>query len=140
MFSLLLTTALASPAPTLVPIPLNVPYFLAPHKLVSHAYCAQSMRKPLEKALTCVRAEETALGRKLLLNYGGCFSSRKVAGTNYWSQHAYGLAIDLNVPTPISRRVNLQHPALVGCFKKAGFYWGGDWANPDYMHFSLKDR
>ena len=30
-----------------------------------------------------------------LISYGGVFSCRKIAGTNYWSQHAWGNALDL---------------------------------------------
>jgi hypothetical protein len=35
------------------------------------------------------------VAREGLISYGGVFSCRKIAGTNYWSQHAWGNALDL---------------------------------------------
>jgi D-alanyl-D-alanine carboxypeptidase-like protein len=79
------------------------------------------------------------------------------AGTGSWSNHAYGLAIDLNPaenpyvgcgrtrdPTRAryldrSRlRKGMVTPAVVAAFRSVGWGWGGDWsgATKDYMHFS----
>jgi hypothetical protein len=33
--------------------------------------------------------------RAKLISYGAVFACRKIAGTNYWSQHAWGNALDL---------------------------------------------
>ena len=78
-------------------------------------------------------------------------------GTGTWSNHAYGLAIDLNPaenpyvgcgqtrdPTRAryldrSRlRKGMVTPAVVAAFRSIGWGWGGDWsgATKDYMHFS----
>ena len=75
----------------------------------------------------------------------------------HWSNHAYGLALDLNpVENPYvgcgmtrdktalsfvdrSRlRKGMVTPAVVAAFKAAGWGWGGDWtgSTKDYMHFS----
>ena len=78
-------------------------------------------------------------------------------GTGTWSNHAYGLAIDLNpAENPYvgcgqtrdatraryldrSRlRKGMVTPAVVAAFRSIGWGWGGDWtgATRDYMHFS----
>jgi hypothetical protein len=78
-----------------------------------------------------------------------------------WSNHAYGLAIDVNpVENPYvgcgrtrdrasarykdrSRiRKGMVTPAVVRAFKSIGWGWGGDWTGDtkDYMHFSVNGR
>jgi hypothetical protein len=91
------------------------------------------------------------------------FNCRGVDGTATWSQHAYGLAIDLNprlnpyitargeVLPPEARpyldrsRVEpgMIHPdgPAVRAFAAIGWTWGGAWAPPrDYHHFSATGR
>jgi D-alanyl-D-alanine carboxypeptidase-like protein len=79
------------------------------------------------------------------------------SGTGSWSNHAYGLAIDLNPaenpyvgcgqtrdPTRAryldrSRlRKGMVTPAVVAAFRSIGWGWGGAWtgSTKDYMHFS----
>jgi hypothetical protein len=85
---------------------------------------------------------------------GGTWSGR-------WSNHAYGLAIDVNpVENPYvgcgmtrdpnalryvdrSRlRKGMVTPAVVRAFRSIGWGWGGDWSGQtkDYMHFSHNGR
>jgi hypothetical protein len=88
------------------------------------------------------------------------FNCRDIAGTDTWSQHAYGLAVDINptqnpwvddhgkvvprVGSPYVDRTQelpgMIHPGdvVVTAFAEIGWRWGGDWSSPkDYMHFSL---
>lgn len=79
------------------------------------------------------------------------------SGPPTWSQHAFGLAIDVNpVENPYILEGDVLPPAgrefvdrrnvrpgmavrggeLVAAFADAGWSWGGVWANPDYQHFS----
>jgi hypothetical protein len=79
------------------------------------------------------------------------------SGTGTWSNHAYGLAVDLNPaenpyvgcgqtrdPTRAryldrSRlRKGMVTPAVIAAFRSIGWGWGGSWtgATKDYMHFS----
>jgi hypothetical protein len=89
------------------------------------------------------------------------YNCRPVAGTDVWSQHAYGLAIDLNpVQNPMLRGTSVT-PAgsgayldrsryLIGmvhaegaaqAFIRNGYFWGGQWHSlKDYMHFSPTNR
>jgi D-alanyl-D-alanine carboxypeptidase len=78
-----------------------------------------------------------------------------------WSNHAYGLAIDINPVenpyvgcgmsrdpkslryvdrTPIRR--GMVTPAVVQAFRSIGWGWGGEWGGEtkDYMHFSHNGR
>ena len=79
-------------------------------------------------------------------------------GTGTWSQHAYGLAVDINPvenpyvgcgqsrdPTARRYRDRSRHregmvtPRAIAAFGSAsGWGWGGAWAGntKDYMHFS----
>ena len=75
-----------------------------------------------------------------------------------WSNHAYGLAIDLNpVENPYTcggrafhpesepymdrsrLRKGMVTPEVVRAFRSIGWGWGGDWTGPtkDYTHFSV---
>jgi hypothetical protein len=79
------------------------------------------------------------------------------AGPPRWSAHAYGEAIDVNpVENPYIQGGRISPPAgaaftdrsgsrpgmagrdseLNAAFAAAGWYWGGEWASPDYQHFS----
>ena len=91
------------------------------------------------------------------------FECRKAApspcgsGTGRWSNHAYGLAVDLNpienpytgcgrtrqrASIPYLNRLKLRPgmvtPAVVRAFRSIGWGWGGSWSGStkDYMHFS----
>jgi poly-gamma-glutamate synthesis protein (capsule biosynthesis protein) len=96
--------------------------------------------------------------RSLRANNTSAFNCRFVAGTNRWSEHAYGRAIDLNpvqnpyvsngVASPPSgqKYVNRSRRAkgmirpggvVVRAFASVGWEWGGFWRSPkDYQHFS----
>ena len=92
------------------------------------------------------------------------FNCRRAVGsaTGAWSQHAYGLAIDVNpVENPyvlhgralppagrayldrdhLRRGMAVRGGVLVKAFESAGWKWGGRWAGaPDYQHFSVNGR
>ena len=91
-------------------------------------------------------------------NNTSCFNARKVKGSDEWSMHAYGLAIDINplynpyvgadgtiLPvmaeeytdrsTFFKMKIDDQDYAYK-VFTEHGFTWGGDWNNTkDYQHF-----
>ncbi|MEX2274724.1 MAG: M15 family metallopeptidase [Actinomycetota bacterium] len=98
--------------------------------------------------------------RSMAANNSCGFNGREIALTpGVWSQHASGLAIDLNpVQNPYVRRDGSVLPetghryldrtqqepgmiqpndAVVRAFSAIGWGWGGDWEpNKDYQHFS----
>ncbi len=96
----------------------------------------------------------------------GSFSCRQAvpspctggSGTGTWSNHAYGLAVDVDprenpyVGCGMSRDPNARRyldrsrlrkgmvtPAVVAAFRSIGWGWGGSWSGStkDYMHFSF---
>jgi hypothetical protein len=69
--------------------------------------------------------------------YGGCFVPRFIAGTTTLSNHAFGLAFDLNVPENQRGTVGQMDRQVVAIFEKWGFTWGGVWHYTDPMHFEL---
>jgi hypothetical protein len=88
------------------------------------------------------------------------FNCRRAVGsaTGAWSQHAYGLAIDVNpvenpyvlggralppageryiARTPYRPGMAVAGGVLVRAFASVGWSWGGAWrGSPDYQHFS----
>lgn len=69
--------------------------------------------------------------------YAGCYYPRFIAGSTQLSNHAFGLALDLNVPGNQRGTVGEMHRGVVEIFKRWGFGWGGDWQYTDPMHFEL---
>jgi hypothetical protein len=69
--------------------------------------------------------------------FGGCFQPRFIAGTHTLSYHAFGLAIDLNVPENQRGTRGRMNPQIVDIFERWGFGWGGRWRWTDPMHFEL---
>ena len=97
--------------------------------------------------------------RSMRADNTSAFNCRKVAGTDRWSEHAYGRAIDINpVENPyvagdgtVSPRKGAEYAdrsprrkgmiaaggATVRAFERAGWGWGGYWSSAkDYQHFS----
>ncbi len=95
-------------------------------------------------------------------NNTSAFNCRTVAGTDRWSEHAFGAAVDVNpVQNPYVRGQQVSPPAgaayldrsdirpgmavrpgvLVASFGEVGWGWGGDWeSSKDYQHFSASGR
>ncbi len=111
----------------------------------------------LRSVLEEIRQRDTSL-LKFLRNPGGSFVWRSVAGTKRRSAHSYGIAIDINVgysdywryhPSQASvtrstasistslYKNRIPH-AIVECFEKHGFIWGGKWEHFDSMHFEYR--
>ncbi len=101
--------------------------------------------------------------RSMAADNTSAFNCRYVSGTNRWSEHAYGRAIDVNpVENPyVGSDGYVSPPAgapyrdrsqrakgliqrngnVVQAFASIGWKWGGDWSWPkDYQHFSLTGR
>lgn len=96
--------------------------------------------------------------RSMLADNTSAFNCRLVPGTSVWSQHAYGLAVDINPfenpeiqdgavePSAAAAWADRSRtsPAMIKegdaawrAFHAIGWTWGGDWSTPkDYQHFS----
>ena len=84
--------------------------------------------------------------RALLVSNGG-FTWRRVAGEDYLSPHAFGIAIDISPGRATYWRWSPQRPhplqktypaAIVEAFERQGFVWGGKWHEYDLMHFEYR--
>lgn len=95
-------------------------------------------------------------------NATAAFVCRPTRGRTSWSQHAYGLAVDINpfqnpyvrddVLTPGLASTYLDRAdvrpgmvvpggGVIEAFADIGWEWGGTWGSPvDYMHFSATGR
>jgi hypothetical protein len=90
-------------------------------------------------------------------NGSGAFTCRPVRGGTSWSHHSFGTAVDINPFQNPFQRGDLVLPELasayldrtdvrpgmilpgdevVAAFAAIGWHWGGDWTEPDHMHFS----
>ena len=127
--------------------------------------------RPLRRAFASLYRSRFPIRRmRLVDDYGGsdfdsieadntsAFNCRRATGQSRWSQHAYGLAVDINpIENPYVANGRTSHRAsrrfldrsrhrrgmawtggaLVRAFDGAGWGWGGRWSNPtDYQHFS----
>lgn len=138
-----------------------------PHtgELIVHAAAADAilgvfrrmyeLRFPIEEMRVVSRAdlESTSPGDG---NNSSAFVCRSIAGTSSWSEHARGLAVDVNpfhnpyvrgdvvIPalavsyTDRARpRPGMVTPEVIGLFADIGWGWGGHWTSlTDPMHFS----
>jgi hypothetical protein len=98
--------------------------------------CNTQMFPQLRAALDEIVAQGLA-GSIHPSQYGGCFVPRFIAGTTTLSNHAFGLAFDINVPENQRGTRGRQNPQVVSIFEKWGFTWGGTWHYTDPMHFEV---
>lgn len=77
---------------------------------------------------------------------GGTYNCRKIAGTDSWSLHSYGIAVDLNPSkNPYGKPLRHDFPpeflagvdSIVTSTGTRAFKWGGLWNTPDAMHFEI---
>ena len=117
-------------------------------------------RRPLHR-MRPVEAYDGDNDRSLAANNTSGFNCRRVKGTDNWSDHAYGAAVDVNpVQNPyvfpdetrppngagfaaLDRSAGAVLPdgaiaegdAVVRAFARIGWAWGGRFSDPDYQHF-----
>jgi hypothetical protein len=92
-----------------------------------HAERFKGALDDLEAAGVVIRPDQT-----------GGFADRNIRGTNTPSQHKFGRAIDINWTENARGTKGKIDPELARMVaKKWGLTWGGDWKNPDPMHFEV---
>ena len=69
--------------------------------------------------------------------FAGCYYPRFIASTSTLSNHAFGLALDINAVENQRGTVGLIDRGVVQIFQEWGFTWGGNWRYTDPMHFEL---
>jgi len=111
------------------------------HRITIHKNLVPSLRR--------VEARWNSLGGNgyyQIRSIGGYSCRQSASGSGRYSNHAYGLALDINPrenpydnprTAPPRTDMNQQTPHFYTLFKNEGWGWGGDWRNSkDAMHFS----
>ncbi|ORW99649.1 peptidase M15 [Mycobacterium triplex] len=116
------------------------------------------LRYPVEKIRTVDHYSDANDELSMEDNNTSAFNCRRIPGSDEWSPHAYGRAIDINTLLnpclyasgyfePVNAAAYLDRsrtdPGLlhsgdpaVHAFTDRGWRWGGEWAAPlDYQHF-----
>jgi hypothetical protein len=83
---------------------------------------------------------QAEIDRVGLSRYGGSYMWRPSRTGHMLSMHAYGCAVDFD---PARNGLGDHHPFfgkpenrwVVDAFAAEGWVWGGQWSNPDGMHF-----
>ena len=74
--------------------------------------------------------------------FGGSYNDRKIRGSNRWSVHAFGAAVDFD-PDHNEMNFSPKNPhklpqPVIDAFKAEGAFWGGDFSyRHDPMHFQF---
>jgi len=117
-----------------------VPIIFLGHRVRVH----KKVLKHFEAVDRRVRAYEENLGlKKYVPKQVGTFAYRNMRGKSRLSEHALGVAMDLDwSKNPMQhRRYQPTIPSYVtNIFKSSGFEWGGDWRSIyDPMHYQIGD-
>ena len=96
--------------------------------------CNKIMFPQLRAALREV--QERGLASKIYQT-AGCYYPRFIANTTSLSNHAFGIAIDINSGQNQRGTVGQMDRTVVSIFEKWGFGWGGHWRYTDPMHFEM---
>jgi len=102
--------------------------------ILGRVTCHKVMLPQLRGALTEI--QQLGLASKVYQT-AGCYYPRFIANTTRLSNHAFGLAIDINSRENQRGTVGQMDREVVRIFKNWGFAWGGDWSWTDPMHFEL---
>jgi len=67
------------------------------------------------------------------------YAYRKIAGSNVWSNHSGGTAVDIDAQEYPQGQLRRQPPSwLIFLFAQWGWSYGGEFGNPDPMHFEFR--
>jgi hypothetical protein len=105
---------------------------------ISAIRCHRLAAPALQRALADLA--ERSLGH-LINTFDGCFEARHQQWNpkHSLSRHSWGIAVDVNARLfPYGSKAR-QDERLIAAFARQGFTWGGDWREPDPMHFEIVD-
>jgi D-alanyl-D-alanine carboxypeptidase len=94
--------------------------------------CHRKLEVPLRRAIDALSPEAAALldGTETV-----CFEPRSSQNASGPSHHSWGIAIDLDIAVHVKAGVGDAPAGMIEAFAAAGFVWGGDWLDPDPVHF-----
>jgi len=102
--------------------------------ILGRVTCNKALFPQLKAALAEVQARGLA---NTIHSTAGCYYPRFIAGTSSLSNHAFGLAIDINAPENERGTAGQMNRQVVQIFESWGFTWGGTWHYTDPMHFEM---
>lgn len=102
--------------------------------LLGRVTCHKAMMPQLKAALSDIVQQGL---EEHVYQTAGCYHPRFIANSTRLSNHAFGMAIDINSLENGRGTQGQMHPQVVEIFKNWGFGWGGDWAWTDPMHFEM---
>ena len=105
-----------------------------------HKNAAPSLERALTAIWTQAGQSQTEIDRIGLSQIGGGYHFRENRSNAGLSTHAYGCAVDFD---PVRNALGNDTPFLaqpenryvIDAFRKEGWAWGGNWPQPDGMHF-----
>jgi len=106
----------------------------APVPILGEVSCNRMLFPQLRAALAEVVARGLA---HTIHHYDGCYNPAYIPGTTVLSNHAFGLAIDIDAATNQRGTRGTMNRGVVQIFEKWGFTWGGTWHYTDPMHFEM---
>jgi hypothetical protein len=112
----------------------DVPQELEIGTIPKRIYCNRLLIGPLTQAFRNLIASGFVHELK---TWDGCFNIRRKRGADSASLHSWGLAVDVNAAWNGFGQPLTLSEGFVKCFTDAGFEWGGEWNQPDGMHFQL---
>lgn len=102
--------------------------------ILGRVTCNRLLFPQLKAALAEVQARGLA---GTIHTTAGCYYPRFIAGTSSLSNHAFGLAIDIDAPQNERGTAGQMNRQVVQIFEEWGFTWGGTWHYTDPMHFEM---
>ena len=107
-----------------------------------HEKVKEPFKRALDKIWDYYGRDQATVDRLKISRTAGTYNPRKISGSSKWSNHAYGIAVDINSE---ENGFNTGHGTMpkpvVAAFKSEGFAWGGDYkSRTDPMHFEAVDR
>lgn len=107
--------------------------------LVFHKKAADALLAALTSVWDYYGHDQSKLDALGISKTDGTFNPRKIAGSDRWSNHAFGCAIDINADDNgfYKGHGNIPTP-MIAAFKAQGARWGGDYhGRTDPMHFEF---
>lgn len=106
--------------------------------LLFHKKAADALIAALNTVWNYYGHDQAKLDALGISKTAGTYNKRVIAGTNRWSNHAFGAAIDINAEeNGFNVAGNIPRP-MIAAFKAQGARWGGDYhGRTDPMHFEF---
>jgi hypothetical protein len=104
-----------------------------------HRKAAPALKAALDDIWTAYGKDQSKVDAAKASVFDGSYNPRKIAGSNRWSNHAFGAAIDIDAA---DNGFNTGHGTIpqlvVDAFKRQGARWGGDYhGRTDPMHLEF---